>query len=364
MKAIVYFAICSCWSFFVQAASAQSIPKAQIVLFTPSDVEPPAEDVYLPRLHQFGEYAEKFFHDELKAWGYDPKRKKIFERGANDQISVIHVKGDLKAAGDEYRKEWISRQVLGKLRNEHQTPTAGQLFWIFVYIGDPPKRHDNYRGTGNAKDGGWAVLNYTNIKGDIDPDGELVSDFHHELFLKGAIHEFGHGLGLPHIGPKVELKRGNSLMGPVTRIYRARNLPKPDEGYLTEASAAILSTHPVFTGDATARGKTPATSFENLDLQYNAAAGAVVLKGKLTGKHPIHRIIVIDDRDDKPGAYWVKGYVAKPNDEGQFSVSIERPKTCSGNLQLLAVYTNGAVTGDGIRRGIGSACAVPYQFSE
>ena len=132
-------------------------------------------------------------------------------------ISVLHVTGDLPAAGGKYRKKWISRQVLGKLQSEHKIETAGNLFWIFVYIGDPPSKHDNYRGSGNSKDGGWAVLNYTNLPGTIPLDREVAAGFHDKVFLKGCIHEFGHALGLPHIGPKVELRRGNWLMGPVAR---------------------------------------------------------------------------------------------------------------------------------------------------
>jgi hypothetical protein len=71
---------------------------------------------------------------------------------------------------------------------------------------------------------------------------------------------------------------------------------------------------------------------------------------------------VIDDRDDKPGAYWVKGYVAEAGTDSRFSLSIPRPKKCSGKLKLLAVYRNGAFTGGNLKRGIGSATVVPYSF--
>ena len=225
-----------------------------------------------------------------------------------------------------------------------------------------PARHSNYRGAGDSRNGGWAVLNYANLPGKIDPAAGLVSDFHDQLFLKGCIHEFGHALGLPHIGPKVELGRGNTLMGPVTRIYVEQKLPHPTQAYLSEASAAILSAHPIFTGDPSFRNKRPQTKFEGVEVRYDARAASVTLTGKLTANHQAHRIVVIDDRDDKIGAYWVKGYVSKLNEQGQFAVSIPRPKICSGKLKILAVYENGVVTGGGLNQGIGSAKILPYSF--
>jgi predicted Zn-dependent protease len=359
--------ICSllAWGALFDVALAQSdgeVPEARIILFTPSDIDAPPPEIYRPRLHQFGEYAENFFHQQLTSWGHQPRRKEIFDRGTDRRISVIHVKGDLKAAGDEYKKQWISRQVLGKLKDEHQIETDGKLFWIFVYVGDPPAKHDNYSGSGNSMGGGWAVLNYTNLPGEIDPAADPVADFHNQLFLKGCIHEFGHALGLPHIGPKAELQRGNTLMGPVSRIYVEKKQALPTKAYLSEASAAILSAHPVFTGDASSRNKLPRTEFVDVKVIYDKTTAAISLSGTLKANHSPHRIVVIDDRDDKPGAYWVKGYVSEVSAQGGFAVSIPRPKQCSGKLKVLAVYQNGAVTGGNFRQGIGSAKDFPYSF--
>ena len=72
-------------------------------------------------------------------------------------------------------------------------------------------------------------------------------------------------------------------------------------------------------------------------------------------------MIVIDDRDDKIGGYWVKAFVTEVDKQSRFSVSIPQPGR-SGQLKVLAVYTNGAFTGDGKKRGIGSATLVPYSF--
>ncbi|MCA9136693.1 MAG: hypothetical protein KDB00_08040 [Planctomycetales bacterium] len=335
------------------------IPEAQIVLFTPSDIKPPPREDYLPRLNLFGLYAEQFFHDGLKDWGYQPARKEIFNRDADGKITVIHVKGDLPAAGGSYKDKWISAQVHDKLKSDHGIKIAGNLYWIFVYVGDPPVRHDNYRGSGNSKDGGWAVLNYINVSSKVSLGDEMVSRLHDDLTLKGCIHEFGHALGLSHIGPKVELRKGNTLMGPVNRIYAAQKLPNRTKAYLAEANAAVLSTHPIFTGDASQRNKLPETDFQQIKVSFNRRSRTMDVTGRLKSSDQVHRIIVIDDRDDKIGAYWVKGYVAELDARSGFSVSIPQPGP-TGSLKILAVYTNGAYTGDGMKRGIESAHVVPY----
>ncbi len=128
---------------------------------------------------------------------------------------------------------------LPALRSVHNIKPAGQLFWIFVYVGEPPAKHEGYRGSGNSKDIGRAVLNYTNIPGEISVGGDVVSSCHDKRFLKG--------------------------------------------------------------------------------------------------------------------------YVAVLDDQSRFSLSIPDPNR-TGKLQVLAVYENGAFTGDGKSRGIESATLVPYSF--
>lgn len=357
--------LCICFIHFLSGdcvvAQRVSLPEAQIILFTPSDVQPPPRDGYLERLNLFGLYAEQFFHQGLTDWGYEPARKEIFNRSEDGKISVIHVTGDLPAAGGAYKQKWISRQVHDKLRSDHGIEIAGNLYWIFVYIGDPPLKHDNYRGSGNSKDGGWAVLNYTNLPGRVTLDADPVSPLHDKLTLKGCIHEFGHALGLSHIGPKIELGKGNTLMGPVTRIYVQNKMPKRTKAYLCEANAAVLSRHPIFTGDATARNKLPKTKFSQVRTAYDRRSRSIVVSGHLESDSPVHRVVLIDDRDDKIGAYWVKGYVTELDSRSRFTVSIPQPGP-TGKIKLLAVYTNGAYTGDGIKRGIESAHTVPYSF--
>ena len=87
-----------------------------------------------------------------------------------------------------------------------------------------------------------------------------------------------------------------------------------------------------------------------------------MLTGRLKSNHRVHKIVAIDDRDDKPGGYWVKGYVTQLDSDSSFSISIPRPKKCSGKIKLLVVYENGTFTGNGKKRGIDSATIIPYKF--
>lgn len=76
----------------------------------------------------------------------------------------------------------------------------------------------------------------------------LVSSEHNKFLLKGCIREFSHGVGLDHIGPKPELRLGNTLMGPIQRSMSGKKDSKT-MGCLSEANAAILSVHPIFSGN-------------------------------------------------------------------------------------------------------------------
>jgi len=83
--------------------------------------------------------------------------------------------------------------MIQKLVREHGIPQNSNLWWIFVYLGDGPARFPNFRGTGDSKLGGWAILNYDASPGEIRLDKELAEGFHDDFMLKGAMHELGHG---------------------------------------------------------------------------------------------------------------------------------------------------------------------------
>ena len=56
-----------------------------------------------------------------------------------------------------------------------------------------PTRYDPWAGRGNPPGGGWAIINYDTIPGEIRPDLQLTEGFNFEYKLKSTIHELTHG---------------------------------------------------------------------------------------------------------------------------------------------------------------------------
>ena len=163
------------------------------------------------------------------------------------------------------------------------------------YVGDRPQRFSDWRGVGCARDGGSAIVNYDTIPGEIRPDLGLEMGFNSEYFLKGTVHELGHALGLSHIGPDPSLDLGNSLMGPNVNVYVERKHPNADQVYLTEASAAMLWKHPVFSGTTKDRQRQPSVKLVDYKPTYSRASNRITLAGKLVSDMPAHSVVVFDD---------------------------------------------------------------------
>lgn len=162
------------------------------------------------------------------------------------------------------------------------------------------------------------------------------------------------------------MKLGNTLMGPITADYVKQKLPRKTKAYLSEASAAMLSVHPLFSGTTQSRDVLPTPQFEDTKISVNKKDRTIVVTGSLKQSSDIepHRILVFDDRADntlRNPDYWVRAFVSKLDENSKFSVAIPNPNR-SGKIKLVAVYKNGAVTGDGKLRGLRSAKVIPYSF--
>jgi len=121
--------------------------------------------------------------------------------------------------------------------------------------------------------------------------------------VKGAVHEFGHALGLPHIGPRPGLKRGNSLMGPVNRAYWNRTKSDETRVHLSEVSVAMLSAHPIFQpkqgSPLTLPGKLEVT-----DLEATEANGHIIVSGRIVSDQRPHTAVLLDSERGRFGDYW------------------------------------------------------------
>jgi hypothetical protein len=178
------------------------------------------------------------------------------------------------------------------------------------------------------------------------------------------MHELGHAFGLQHLGPRLHRDLGNSLMGPVTRIYWQHLDPDDTRGYLTEASAAMLWKHPLFSGTTTDRRVKPGTvSLHDYQARFYPRREEVEIHGRLESDRTAHSVIVIDDMDEKPGEYWKRAYVDRIEEDGTFHVVIDEPVPCNGTYRIVFCFDNGMVTGDGEKLAFRGAIERPYRYA-
>jgi regulation of enolase protein 1 (concanavalin A-like superfamily) len=328
------------------AGQTLQLSYVRLVLFTPSDLNAPGG--FRQRLTQIAQTTDAFFSKWMKHWGYPSASGSLFRRESDGLVEVLAVQGDMPVASGKYGKPNFAQDVIDRATRKYNITGKGVVWWIFVYLGDRPARFNDYAGDGNPRDGGWAMVNYDSLPGDFRPDLGPAEGFNGQCFLKGSIHELGHAFGLPHVGPDLGFELGNSLMGPTNAIYASRKLPKPDQAYLTESSAAMLWKHPIFSGDTRNRFDLPKLRLVNYESVFDRTIDSVVIAGKLESDQSAHSVVLIDDRGQKD-EYWFPSYVGRIGPGGRFRIIIHEPARTSGRYRILFCFDNGLVTGDGVR---------------
>lgn len=329
----------------VFAQETHTPPGAYIVFFTPSDVTPPPG--VRPRLTQAAEACEKFYFHWMKYWGYPPGVTGLFPREADGLVKVLYLQGDQPVASGKYDKPNYGEELKRRAIDQYHLNGNGSVFWIFVYLGSPPKRFADFRGIGNPVAGGQAMANYDDSPGELEPGAGLATGFNGKFFLKGCLHELGHSFGLPHVGPDPELGLGNSLMGPTTAAYARRGYTNGDRIYLSESSAAMLWKHPLFSGTDKDLNVLPAAKLADYHAAYDPARDVTVISGKLVTGLPAHSVILFDDQGKPKDEYWHRGYTARIAEDGTFKIQIQKPPKVAGHYRILFCFNNGVVSGNG-----------------
>jgi hypothetical protein len=341
------------------ADGAASPCQVHVILFVPADVKPPAG--YQSRIDQMADYTESFLKREFKRWGHE-KLVMPFRRSVDGHVPVSLIRGKEKAS--TYKPVAVRAEVMDALRGQNRIDAnALQIWWILVYAGEPPARFAGFLGGFGPQIGGWAVCNFDTTPGRIDPAAPLGSDFLERIMLKGMIHELGHGFGLPHIGPLNRDDACNTLMGPTHANYR--RVIKRDEPrvYLSEAEAAMLSTHPAFRGAADDRGELPRPDVRDLKYTVNPLSRTITVSGRVRAGRRAVYALVADESDARPGEYWTKTYAAKVNGDGTFEVTVSEPSESNGTLKTWFAFEGSALTGDGKGRGRESGIARAYTYA-
>lgn len=341
------------------------MPSVQIVFLTPADVEPPKG--VSKRLTQVADYTEAFLVKWMKVWKYPPKREQIFQRNDDGSVKIHFVSAAEALSSGEFPLKDGNLARKGKLlaKEKYDLPSNLDVWWVWVYVGDPPLKYSSYLGSGNAAQGGLSQVNYVNLPGDIGVEDKLAIPFLTELTFKGTIHEFGHALGLPHNGPVVKRDLGMPLMGATIARFRQVMKNREERGFLSEASAAILWKHPLFSGTANRRYANPQVKWYDIEVRNDRAKRTAQLTGRLTTSVPAHSVIAYDSVPRVHTMYFQKPYVARVRKDGTFTITISEPVSVqtTGTFRLVACCENGTMTGGGKARGIGSAYDINYRTS-
>lgn len=341
------------------------MPSVQIVFLTPADVDPPAG--VSRRLTQVADYTEALLVKWMKAWNYPPRREQIFSRNADGSVVIRFVRSPESLQSGVFPLKDGNRARHGKKLaiEQYNLPPNLDVWWVWVYVGDPPRRYSSYLGSGNAATGGLSQVNYANLPGEIRRDADIGNTFLAELTLKGTIHEFGHALGLPHNGPLLKRDLGMPLMGATIANYRRRMKNKEQRCYLTEASAAILWKHPLFSGTQERRYANPKLEWQDIAINNDLQKRIAHLTGRISSDIPVHSVVVYDVVPDIQQTYFQKPYVVRVDKDGRFDITVDEPigVPVNGSLNLVGCFENGTMTGDGKERGIKSAYEMKYRTS-
>ena len=333
--------------------------KLRMVLFAPADKEFPVG--YQERYKEIADYTEAFFAKWMNYWGYPCENPLRIERDDKGYPIVMTVKGKHNYDHQFYKKlSGIKKEVIEQAKNEFNEPSENQVWWILNY----PKRKRSSRGGGNVQDGGTCFANYNEGEGKINVTDDLGAGFLEEIKLKSLIHELTHALGLGHIGPRESLDLGNSLMGPVNKAYK-RVFNNDSRVYLSNAAAAILWKHPLFSGNGKDRMITPEVQLKKYKVKFDEKKKQFIVEGKLKSNCSAHSVVISNASKGDRSAYWRKAFVGKVKSNGSFRCVVTDLKEADGELVIGFCFNNGAITGDGEKLGLNkSGIRKPYRFSE
>ena len=338
-----------------QTHAADNDLYARIALFVAEGDDVPEH--YQERLSELATRTENFFVDGMAEWDIAVARKEFFSRDNEGKIEVSLVRGTLTKTGRDALPELQGKTINATSRQRKINPRKPTTWWIF-YQADGV---NGFQGRGGPESG-LAVNAYPAGISEIEANDDLAGKKFDGISLKGAVHEFGHALGLPHIGPNPAEKRGNSLMGPINKVYwRTENSTDP-KVYLNQASAAVLKNHPIFQLE-----KKPADMPEKIevnDLKVTEKDATVVITGKLNADLHAHTAVLLDSARSKFGDYWARSYVGSIEENGNFRITVTEPFK-KGSIFLSFCFDNGVTTADGKKLFIhGSAIEVPYTTND
>jgi hypothetical protein len=329
----------------------------RIIFFSPSDVEPPAG--VRERIKEYVDYSQMFFAKWMKHWSYPCNEPLAVNRDEDGCPEILYVRGRHTEASGHYAQLGFQQEVVEAACRKYDLDPKGQVWWMFMYKG--PERR-GFRGGGNARRGGTSTVIYDPLdEGHLRLEDELGSAPIKNS--KAAIHELGHAFGLPHIGPHENDNLGNSLMGPVIRAFRNK-YPQEVRVYLSEASAAMLWKHPLFSGTTKDRDATPTLRFDDFQVTYDKKSDRLIVSGKVVSDYRAHSIVVANESKATRSDYWMKCFADRVAADGSFQVAIDELDHTDGQLRIVCCFDNGAVVGRAPGLGLQTGFVKQYRFED
>ena len=331
----------------------------RILFFSPADTPVPKEATR--RLREIAAYTQLFFAKWMKHWGYKPERPEMaFATNGAGEVDATYVTGRHKAASQAYTGRQARRTVIEEVRRAARLRNSKDVLWIFVNLPDAGRGWG--RGGGSASRGGVATYLFPGAPGKIEDKADLASGFLRKIKLKGALHELGHALGLPHLGPRSNEGLGNSLMGPTISAYAKRADPKEGRVYLSQSAAAMLWRHPVFRGATPNRTRDPQAQVQKPTFRHEPKKGTLVVSGAVTSEIPVHSVVVTNETRLSRTSYWCNASAARVGRDGSFTVNVRPLDAVDGQLRIVFCFGNGAVQGRPPRFGMPSSLTRAYSY--
>ncbi|MEM6687942.1 MAG: hypothetical protein AAF664_00855 [Planctomycetota bacterium] len=340
-----------------EANQREQAAKVRVVLFCPQGIRPPQD--YQLGIDRLCDYTDQFMIDSIESWGIKPKTKTLFVRD-DKHVVVNGVIGSKPSSA--YTKASAHDEAITSAIKAFGLPAKKDLWWVLIYLGEPPIRFADFRGGMSPKFGGWSIANYDSRATELRPGMPIAGELGDSMALKGMVHELGHAFGLPHIGPRFEQRQGNTLMGPTNANYRRIKGQHEPHAYVSQASAAMLMLHPVFQEQPLDSRTTHNLTVTGIASQLDDT-GSIQLAAKIRGDGNQKFAILADDRTGLPGPYWTKHYVSRINENSAAVFKIGKAGS-GGLLRLWFVNSDGSISGEGKGQGVNSAIRLRYKNAD
>ena len=348
------------------AAEHETSPPRHIVCvyFSPSDREPPVK--HRERLTRVMTDVQKFFADEIERHGLG-RRSVRFDVDEHGTLNFHYVRGKHPAAyylGRDPRKGYEIRDdakaALANLGIDDQTETViyfcdlrtekdGKTTGIGPYYGSGQR--DGVFRSGRCWFTDASILDpllLSDAKTMLDDEeyGKISVGKYNSIFIGGAAHELGHGLGLPHTRERRdEAKCGTSLMGSGNRTYGEDRRGEGRGSFLVLADALRLASHPIISGTMRDVEKKPECRLEDVkeELLTDSPEKRLRISGRIAAAVEPYALIAYNDPEGNSD-YNATSWPAQFDAENRFTVEIGEFVPGAAELRLVVCHVNGATT--------------------